>query len=102
MHMFSRRIHKASVFTRSGIKTLTSRTAWRDCCSRVRSLLMFVLHMRFQVLVDMKYKDGSGNNDKEIVGMLIALLFGGQHTTSITSTWTALFAIRYYILCTSV
>eukprot|EP00752_Nemacystus_decipiens_P011638 g10333.t1 len=47
-----------------------------------------------QVLVDMKYKDGSVNTDHEIVGMLISLLFVGQHTTSNTATWTTLFAIR--------
>eukprot|EP00752_Nemacystus_decipiens_P011637 g10332.t1 len=47
-----------------------------------------------QILVDMKYKDGSVNTDHEIVGMLISLLFVGQHTTSNTATWTTLFAIR--------
>eukprot|EP00752_Nemacystus_decipiens_P012521 g11089.t1 len=47
-----------------------------------------------QVFVDMKYKDGSVNNDDQIVGLLIALLFAGQHTTSITSTWTTLLTIR--------
>lgn len=35
--------------------------------------------------------DGKGNTDDQIVGLLIALLFAGQHTSSITSTWTALF-----------
>ncbi|CAM9433996.1 unnamed protein product [Pylaiella littoralis] len=43
-----------------------------------------------QVFVDMKYKDGSSNTDDQIVGLLIALLFAGQHTSSITSTWTTL------------
>eukprot|EP00903_Cladosiphon_okamuranus_P006258 g6141.t1 len=47
-----------------------------------------------QVLIDLKYKDGSFTTDREIAGMLSALLFGGQHTTAITSTWTALFATR--------
>lgn len=44
-----------------------------------------------QVFVDMQYKDGTKPSDDEIVGLLIALLFAGQHTSSITSTWTALF-----------
>eukprot|EP00903_Cladosiphon_okamuranus_P013989 g13010.t1 len=48
-----------------------------------------------QVFMDMKYKDGSVNNDHQVVGMLMALMLGGQHTTSITTTWTALYAIRY-------
>eukprot|EP00752_Nemacystus_decipiens_P012523 g11091.t1 len=47
-----------------------------------------------QVFVDMKYKDGSVNTDDQIVGLLIAVLFIGQHTTSITATWTTLLAIR--------
>ena len=42
----------------------------------------------------MKYKDGSVNTDDQIVGLLIALLFAGQHTSSITSTWTTLLTTR--------
>ena len=45
--------------------------------------------------MDMKYKDGSVNTDDQIVGLLIALLFAGQHTSSITSTWTTLLTTRY-------
>jgi len=51
-----------------------------------------------QVFIEMVYKktgdsavDGKGNTDDQIVGLLIALLFAGQHTSSITSTWTTLF-----------
>ena len=44
-----------------------------------------------QVFVDMVYKDGSKASVDEITGLLIALLFAGQHTSSITSTWTALY-----------
>lgn len=47
-----------------------------------------------QVFVDMKYKDGTTNTDDQIVGLLIALLFAGQHTSSITSTWTTLLTSR--------
>lgn len=48
-----------------------------------------------KVFVDMKYKDGSTNSDDQITGLLIALLFAGQHTSSITSTWTTLLSTRY-------
>mmetsp|Transcript_8466 Transcript_8466/g.10749 ORF Transcript_8466/g.10749 Transcript_8466/m.10749 type:complete len:392 (+) Transcript_8466:43-1218(+) len=44
-----------------------------------------------QVFVDMTYKDGTQASVDEITGLLIALLFAGQHTSSITSTWTTLF-----------
>lgn len=44
-----------------------------------------------QVFIDMTYKTGEKNTDDQITGLLIALLFAGQHTSSVTSTWTALF-----------
>ena len=47
-----------------------------------------------QVFIDMKYKDGTTLTDDEVVGLLIALLFAGQHTSSITSTWTLMFLIH--------
>lgn len=40
--------------------------------------------------MDIEYKDGSRITDDEVTGLLIALLFAGQHTSSITSSWTAL------------
>jgi len=43
------------------------------------------------IFMEMKYKDGSSPTTDEITGLLIALLFAGQHTSAITSTWTALF-----------
>ena len=43
-----------------------------------------------QVFIDMEYKSGKKNTDDQITGLLIALLFAGQHTSSVTSTWTAL------------
>jgi len=45
-----------------------------------------------QVFIDMEYKNGKKNTDDQITGLLIALLFAGQHTSSVTSTWTALLA----------
>lgn len=47
-----------------------------------------------QVFIDMKYKDGTSLTDDEVTGLLIALLFAGQHTSSITSTWTLLFLLH--------
>ncbi|EWM25289.1 obtusifoliol 14-alpha demethylase [Nannochloropsis gaditana] len=44
-----------------------------------------------QVFMDIEYKDGSKITDDEVTGLLIALLFAGQHTSSITSSWTALY-----------
>lgn len=38
-----------------------------------------------------KYKDGANITTEEVTGLLIALLFAGQHTSCITSTWTSLF-----------
>lgn len=54
-----------------------------------------------QVFIDMTYKestpgagDGRSLTNDEVVGLLIALLFAGQHTSSITSTWTTMFLIH--------
>jgi sterol 14-demethylase len=43
------------------------------------------------IFMDIKYKDGTSITDEEVTGLLIALLFAGQHTSCISSTWTALF-----------
>ena len=46
-----------------------------------------------QVFIDSKYKlayNGRFTTDEEITGMLIAVLFAGQHTSSVTCTWTLL------------
>jgi sterol 14-demethylase len=46
-----------------------------------------------QVLMNAEYKDGTSLNDDQISGILIGLLFAGQHTSSITTTWTLLFLL---------
>jgi sterol 14alpha-demethylase len=46
-----------------------------------------------QKLIDSKYKDGTQVPDHEIAGLLISALFAGQHTSSITLTWTLLFLL---------
>jgi len=43
-----------------------------------------------QTLMDSSYKDGTPLSDEHICGLLTALLFAGQHTSSITATWTGL------------
>jgi len=43
------------------------------------------------IFMEIKYKDGTLITDEQVTGLLIALLFAGQHTSCITSTWTALF-----------
>lgn len=46
-----------------------------------------------QVLIDASYQKVNGGrqlNDTEITGLLIAILFAGQHTSTITSSWTGL------------
>jgi sterol 14-demethylase len=48
-----------------------------------------------QTFINMKYKDDGRNlTNDEVVGLLIALLFAGQHTSSITSTWTTMFLLH--------
>ncbi|KAI4962685.1 hypothetical protein ZWY2020_027861 [Hordeum vulgare] len=41
-----------------------------------------------QYFINSKYSNGRSMTDSEIVGLLIAILFAGQHTSSSTSTWT--------------
>ncbi|XP_010250502.1 PREDICTED: sterol 14-demethylase-like [Nelumbo nucifera] len=48
-----------------------------------------------QCFIDSKYKDGRPTTDGEITGLLIAALFAGQHTSSITSTWTGAYLLTH-------
>jgi sterol 14-demethylase len=41
-----------------------------------------------QTLMDSSYKDGSKLSDHEITGMLVAAMFAGHHTSSVTTAWT--------------
>lgn len=48
-----------------------------------------------QVYIDFIYRgEEVGLTETQIVGLLIALLFAGQHTSSITSTWTTMFLLH--------
>ncbi|KAL6970136.1 hypothetical protein U1Q18_029841 [Sarracenia purpurea var. burkii] len=46
-----------------------------------------------QSLIDSKYKDGRQTTEAEITGLLITMLFAGQHTSSIGSTWTGAYLL---------
>lgn len=46
-----------------------------------------------QCFIDSKYKDGRPTTEAEVTGLLIAALFAGQHTSSITSTWTGAYLL---------
>ncbi|KAK9706893.1 hypothetical protein RND81_07G159100 [Saponaria officinalis] len=48
-----------------------------------------------QCFIESKYKDGRPTTEGEVTGLLIAALFAGQHTSSITSTWTGAYLLRY-------
>ncbi|KAJ6705208.1 STEROL 14-DEMETHYLASE [Salix purpurea] len=48
-----------------------------------------------QCFIDSKYKDGRSTTESEVTGLLIAALFAGQHTSSITSTWTGAYLLRH-------
>jgi sterol 14-demethylase len=41
-----------------------------------------------QTLMDARYKDGTSLSDHEITGMLLAAMFAGHHTSSVTTAWT--------------
>jgi len=41
-----------------------------------------------QTLMDARYQDGSALTDHEITGLLVAAMFAGHHTSSVTTAWT--------------
>ena len=43
-----------------------------------------------QTLMEARYKDGRAMSDDEITGMLLTVLFAGQHTSAVLATWTCL------------
>ncbi len=47
-----------------------------------------------QTLMDACYQDGRPLSDEEITGILVTVLFAGQHTSAILGTWTALELLR--------
>ncbi len=47
-----------------------------------------------QTLIDAEYSDGSRLSDHEITGMLVAAMFAGHHTSSVTTAWTLIELLR--------
>ena len=48
-----------------------------------------------QTLMESKYRDGRGLSDHEITGMLVAAMFAGHHTSSVTTAWCILEMLRH-------
>jgi sterol 14-demethylase len=47
-----------------------------------------------QTLMEARYTDGKGNTDDEITGLLLAVIFAGHHTSSVTAAWTIIELLR--------
>lgn len=47
-----------------------------------------------QSLMDATYADGRALSDDEITGILLTVLFAGQHTSAVLATWTGLELLR--------
>ena len=47
-----------------------------------------------QTLMHARYKDGRTLSDDEITGILLTVLFAGQHTSAVLATWTGLELLR--------
>ena len=47
-----------------------------------------------QTLMHARYKDGRALSDDEITGILLTVLFAGQHTSAVLATWTGLELMR--------
>ncbi|MFW6085563.1 MAG: cytochrome P450 [Myxococcota bacterium] len=48
-----------------------------------------------QTLMDARYGDGTPMSDHEITGMLLASMFAGHHTSSVTTAWTMIELLRH-------
>ncbi len=48
-----------------------------------------------QTLMDARYKSGAPLSDHEITGMLLAAMFAGHHTSSVTTAWTMIELLRH-------
>jgi sterol 14-demethylase len=47
-----------------------------------------------QTLIEARYRDGAAMTDDEVTGMLLAAMFAGHHTSSVTTAWTILELMR--------
>ena len=48
-----------------------------------------------QTLLEARYSDGSALDDEIITGLLLAIVFAGQHTSAVLSTWTGLLLFQH-------
>lgn len=48
-----------------------------------------------QTLMDARYKGGAPLSEHEITGMLLAAMFAGHHTSSVTTAWTMIELLRH-------
>ena len=48
-----------------------------------------------QTLMESTYKDGRSLSDHEITGLLVAAMFAGHHTSSVTTAWCILELLRH-------
>jgi sterol 14alpha-demethylase len=48
-----------------------------------------------QTLMDGRYKDGTRLSDHEITGLLLAAMFAGHHTSSVTTAWTLIELLQH-------
>lgn len=48
-----------------------------------------------QSIMDARYKDGRALTEDEITGILLTVLFGGQHTSAVLATWAALLLAQH-------
>ena len=48
-----------------------------------------------QTLMDARYKSGAPLSDHEITGLLLAAMFAGHHTSSVTTAWALIELVRH-------
>jgi sterol 14-demethylase len=48
-----------------------------------------------QTLMEARYADGSALTDDQITGMLLTLIFAGQHTSAVLAAWTGVELLRH-------
>jgi sterol 14alpha-demethylase len=48
-----------------------------------------------EVLMNARYSDGSALNDDGITGMLLTLIFAGQHTSAVLTAWTGILLAQH-------
>ncbi|MDB4991228.1 MAG: Cytochrome 51 [Myxococcaceae bacterium] len=48
-----------------------------------------------QTLMNAEYKDGTKLSDHEVTGMLLAAMFAGHHTSSVTTAWTLIELLQH-------